>query len=91
MKLLNLIFILSLIFTTKFNAQTVDLDSHKLHIGDSFESVKKQFDPKLYKFITDSSSYPIYSYLYKHINQFNFSFKIYISENMPKCKINNRI
>jgi hypothetical protein len=68
MKLLSLIFILSFTLITKSNAQTIDLDSRKVHIGDSIESVKKQFDPKIYKFITDSSSYPIYSYLYKYIN-----------------------
>jgi len=68
MKLSGLIFFLSFTFICNYNAQTVDLDNHKVHIGDSFESVKKQFDPKIYKWITDSSSYPMYSYLYKHIN-----------------------
>jgi hypothetical protein len=67
MKLL-LIIILSLILAPKFNAQTIDLDSRKVHIGDSFESVKKQFDLKLYKWTTDSSNSNNWSYLYKYNN-----------------------
>ena len=68
MKLLSLIFILSLTFTPKFNAQTINLDNHKVHIGDSFESVKKQFDSKIYKWVTDSSNNSNWSYLYKYID-----------------------
>ena len=66
MKLLSLIFILSLTLTSNFNAQTVDLDNHKVHIGDSFESVKNQFDPKIYNWVTDSSNSSNWSYLFKY-------------------------
>ena len=66
MKLLLPIIILSLTLAPKFNSQTIDLDSRKVHIGDSFESVKKQFDPKLYKWSTDSSNSSNWSYLYKY-------------------------
>ena len=68
MRLLSIILIISLFLNPKLNGQTVDLDGRKVHIGDSFESVKKQFDPKIYKLITDSSSYPVYSYLDKYID-----------------------
>ena len=97
MKLLKLIFILSLISTPEFHAQTVDLDGHKIRIGDSFQSVKKQFDPKVYNWIADTSSYPLYVYLHKYIDhkkgggdesiaQLNFSIDMKDLKNMKSRK-----
>ena len=66
MKLITLIFLLTFTFTGGFMAQTVNLDGKVIHIGDSFESVKKQFDPVIYQWVTDSSNYSNWSYLYKY-------------------------
>jgi hypothetical protein len=68
MKLLFTTLIIFIILAPGFNAQSVNLDNHIVNIGDSHESILNQFDPKIYKIITDSSSYPIYSYLYKFNN-----------------------
>ena len=68
MNSVKFIIILSLTFTPLVNSQIIDIDSHKVHIGDSFESVKKQFDPKIYKWVTDSSNNSNWSYLYQYNN-----------------------
>jgi hypothetical protein len=68
MKLPGFIFILSLIAIPGFYAQTVDLDGHQISIGDTYQSVKMQFDPGIYNWVADTSSYPLYVYLHKYIN-----------------------
>lgn len=55
--------------TPKYNAQTVDLDDRKVKIGDSIQIVKKLFDPKIYRWTADTTSYPVFVYLYKHIDR----------------------
>jgi hypothetical protein len=84
MKQLYIILILSLFLTPQYKGQTVDLDGHQIKIGDSFESVKKQFDPKIYHWVTDSANFVNWVYLDKYNNpkrggeisiaQLNFSF-----------------
>lgn len=86
MKRIYLLFLISLLFSPQFKGQTVDLDGHQMNIGDSFESVKKQFDPKIYRWTTDSSNFTNWVYLYKYnspkrggevsLAQLNFSFDI---------------
>jgi hypothetical protein len=66
MKLSTLIFILSLILIPQIHAQTVNLDGIKVRIGDTIPSVKKQFDPKIYHWSADTSSYPVFVYLHKY-------------------------
>ena len=77
------IFIYSVLLCPYFYSQTIDLDNHKVNIGDSFQIVKKQFDPKIYHWVTDSSDFKNWTYLNKYtpkqggevpIAQLDFSF-----------------